>query len=407
LLLGSFRFCFCFISTNWRNQHYDRRYCRQGNQFMSVDLPVGQRVVVSEYAESPLEAIDRFLTIEAMPAPDTASLKANDVIIAVKSASVGWVDLLMTSGQYQHMPSPPYCPGLEYSGVVAWVGADVDTSRVATGDRVLVDGFLAGPRSGGNYQAYGGFASYAVAPQTAVHRIPAHMSFDQACCLLGNYETAYHCLIARGQLRAGETVLIHGASGSTGLAAVHVAKLMGATVIATGRSDEKLGQVKAQGADHVINCKTLDGSAGVRKFRDEVKALTDGLGVDVVYDGVGGDISLESLRCVAFGARFLIVGWASTPDVAQGRGQRGAPNANVLPTNLIMMKGISVLGCPTVISTVNDPTIRKPRWTAIMDWAEQGKIEPYISHRFALTEFKEAMRAKWRGDVMGGCVLHP
>jgi NADPH2:quinone reductase len=366
-------------------------------------LPDGHRVVVREFGEDPLEAIEKLAALEPMKAPEPASLSARDVIISVKSASVGWVDLLMTSGQYQHMPKPPYTPGLEYAGVIAWRGADAKGFDV--GDRVLVDGFLAGPRSLGAYQAYGGFASYAVAPEQAVRPIPDALSFDQACNLLGNYETAWHCLVARGRLQAGETVLIHGASGSTGLAAVHIAKLLGATVIATGRSDAKLAVVKAQGADHVLNCKAADG--GLRPLRDDVKALTGGAGVDVVYDGVGGDISVESLRCVKFGARFLIVGWASTPFVARGKGGRGAPNANVLPTNLMMMKGLDVLGCPTVISTVNEPSIRKARLEQIWHWAETGRIRPYVSHVFALADFKAAMRAKWNGDVVGGCVLHP
>ena len=196
------------------------------------------------------------MSLEPMEVPRAA---AGDVVIAVKSASVGWVDLLMTSGQYQHPPQPPYTPGLEYAGVVAWVGPEVTHVRV--GERVLVDRFLAGPRSHGDYQRYGGFATYGVAPREAVHPIPGELSFDQACNLLGNYETAYHCLVTRGRSRAGETVLIHGASGSTGLAAVHVAKLLGARVIATGRSDDKLAVVKAQGADHVIN----SGADGVRR----------------------------------------------------------------------------------------------------------------------------------------------
>lgn len=370
-------------------------------------LKPGQRVIVSEFAESPTEAIEKHIALEAMAPPDPATLGAHDVIVEIKSAAVGWVDLLMTSGQYQHMPKPPYVPGLEYSGLVAWTGADVDPKQIAVGDKVFVDGLLAGPRSGGNYQAYGGYASYGVAPDNAVRPVPKGFDFDQACNLLGNYETAYHCLIARGQLRAGETVLIHGASGSTGLAAVHIAKLVGATVIATGRSDEKLAIVKAQGADHVINCKNVDGQPGVRSFKDEVKKLTGGRGVDVVYDGVGGDISIESLRCVAFGARFLIVGWAATPSVAKGKGERGAPNANMLPTNLMMMKGLTVMGCPTVISTVMDPSIRVARLAAIMQWVDEGRIHPYISHQYKLSEFKEAMLAKWEGKVIGGVVLHP
>ena len=146
-----------------------------------------------------------------------------------------------------------------------------------------------------------------------------------------------------GDLRAGETVLIHGATGSTGLAAVHIAKLVGATVIATGRSPDKLARVTAQGADHVLTTKG--------GLRDRVKALTGGRGVDVVYDGVGGPLTVESLRCCSFGARVLIVGWAATPDVAKGKGGRGAPNVNVLPTNLVLMKGLHVIGTPTAIAT--------------------------------------------------------
>ncbi|HSO31858.1 MAG TPA: NADPH:quinone oxidoreductase family protein [Labilithrix sp.] len=368
-------------------------------------LPAGRRVIVSSFAETPLEAIAEHMSLEEMPAPDVATLTPRDVVVIIKSASVGWVDLLMTSGQYQHMPRPPYCPGLEYAGVVGWAGAEVDGVKV--GDAVLVDGLLAGPRSLGSYQAYGGFATYGVAPTEAVLPIPGGLSFDQAANLLGNYETAFHCLVTRGKLQPGETVLVHGASGSTGLAAVHLAKLLGAKVIATGRSDAKLAIVKEQGADHVVNSTNVGGEPGTVAFRDEVKALTGGQGVDVVYDGVGGAVSLESLRCVRFGARYLIVGWAATPFVAKGKGLRGAPNANVLPTNLIMMKGLDVLGCPTVISTVMNPASRAPRLAQILSWAEAGKIRPFVSHVFPLSAFKEAMRAKWSGEAIGGCVLHP
>ena len=359
--------------------------------------PPGRRVVVDAFGDTPLDAVEHHLRIEPQSPPDPTTLGPRDVVIAVRRAAVGWVDLLMTSGQYQHMASPPYTPGLEYSGVVAWVGPEV--SRLAVGDRVLADGLMTGPRSLGPYQRWGGFASWAVAPVQAAIPLPAALSFDQGCCLLGNYETAYHSLVARGRLQAGETVLIHGASGSTGLAAVHLAKRLGATVIATGRSAEKLAIVQSQGADHVI-C-----TAGGPHFRDEVKALTGGRGVDVVYDGVGGETSLESLRCVRFGARFLVVGWASTPFVARGRGQRGAPNANVLPTNRIMMKGLDVLGCPTAITTHRDPTIRAERLAAILQWAREGRLVPYIAHSFAFDEVCDAMRAKWESRFVGGCTL--
>ena len=367
--------------------------------------PTGHRVVVSQFGETPLQAVEEHMALVEQPALDPRSLAPTDVIVAVRSAAVGWVDLLMTSGQYQHMAQVPYTPGLEYSGTVVSIGSEVD--RVDVGDDVIADGFLTGPRSAGAHRQYGGFATWALAPQEALIPLPPTLSFDQGCCLLGNYETAWHCLVARGRLAAGETVLIHGASGSTGLAAVHVAKLVGATVIATGRNPDKLDIVKAQGADHVIACKGSDGAGGGPRFRDEVKVLTEGRGVDVVYDGVGGAISLESLRCVSFGARFVIVGWASTPFVARGKGQRGAPNANQLPTNLIMMKGIDVLGSPTLISTVMDPSIRTERLATVLDWARSGQIQPYIAKSYSLAEYKTAMRAKWASEHVGGCVIHP
>ena len=270
----------------------------------------GKRVVVSALGDDPMSALDDLAAIEDQPPPDVSALGPRDVVIEVRSAAVGWVDLIMMSGQYQHVPEPPYTPGLEYAGVVAWAGAEAE---IPVGARVVVDPFLAGPRSHGAYRAYGGFASYAVAPAEAVYAIPGALSFDEACNLLGNYETAYHCLVTRGRVAAGETVMIHGASGSTGLAAVHVAKLLGATVIATGRSEERLAAVRAQGADHVLATTRADGAPGVRELRGEVKALTAGRGVDVVYDGVGGGISVERLRCLRFGGRVLIDGGATDP----------------------------------------------------------------------------------------------
>jgi NADPH:quinone reductase len=197
-----------------------------------MTLPAGQRVIVTAFAESPLDAIEKHMALEPMPVPDSSALGPRDVLVAVKSASVGWVDLLMTSGQYQHLPKPPYCPGLEYAGVVAAKGAEVGDA-IAVGANILVDPFRVGPRSSGKYQGWGGFASYAVVPDEAALAVPGNLSLDQACNLLGNYETAYHCLVTRGRVQAGETVLIHGASGATGLAAVQIAKLLGATVIAT------------------------------------------------------------------------------------------------------------------------------------------------------------------------------
>ena len=362
-------------------------------------LPAGRRVVVKELGERPLEAIEEHLVIEEQPPPEPGP---GEVVVAVRAAAVNWVDLLMTSGQYQHVPEPPYTPGLEYAGEVVRAG---EGAGVEIGARVMADGLLTGPRSLGAHRRWGGFATYALAPANAVIPIPGALTFDQAAGLLGAYETAHHCLIHRGRIAAGETVLIHGASGTTGLAAVHLAKLEGATVIATGRSADKLAVVAEEGADHVL--ATADPEGGVRRFRDDVKALTGGAGVDVVYDPVGGAISIESLRCVRFGARFLIVGWAATPFVARGKGQRGAPNANVLPTNLIMMKSLDVLGCPAAISAHEDPAMRAERLAKVLERAEEGRIVPRVSESFEFDRIVDALKAKWASRAVGGITLRP
>jgi NADPH2:quinone reductase len=163
--------------------------------------------------------------------------------------------------------------------------------------------------------------------------------------------------------------------------------------------------VQEEGADHTL-CTERNAEGDIR-FRDQVKELTNGKGVDVVYDSVGGEISLESLRCVKFGARFLIVGWAATPFVAKGRGGRGAPNANQLPTNLMMMKGLDVLGCPTAISTHRDPTTRAPRLKQLLEWVKEGRLTPHQPRVFALENIAEAMQAKWKSVSVGGCVVRP
>ncbi len=362
-----------------------------------------QRVVVTEWGQTPMDALDNFMQLQPQAQPDPAQLGPRDVVLAVRSCAVGWVDLIMSSGQYQHMAPPPYTPGLEFAGDVVWTGAEVE--RVAVGDAVLADGFLTGPRSSGAYQKWGGFASYAVLPEAAAMPIPEGLSYDQAVNLLGNYETAYHVLVHRARLQSGETVLVNGASGSTGLAAVDIAKMLGATVIATGRDRDKLAQVQRLGADHVICTDEAEG--GLARIRDEVKARTEGKGAHVVYDGVGGPISVQSIRAMRFGGRFCIVGWAATPFVAKGKGERGSANANVLPTNLIQMKGLDVLGCPAVIATKHDPTLRPTRLQWIFDRVAQGRLRPHVGAVYELSAYRDAMLAKWNSTFVGGCVLHP
>jgi len=365
--------------------------------------PVGQRLVVTEYGETPLDALDNFIRLEQQAPPDPAVLEPDDVVLRVRSCAVGWVDLIMSSGQYQHMAPPPYTPGLEFAGEVAWVGSGVASLKI--GDRVLADGFSTGPRSHGRHQRWGGCATWAVIPEHAALSLSPRLSYDQAVNLLGNFETAMHVLDVRAQVQAGEWVLVLGATGSTGLAAVQLAKMRGALVIAAGRSPEKLAEVKAHGADHVL--QTDAASGGLAGMRGAVKALTGGKGVHVVWDGVGGDISVQALRCMRFGGRFCIVGWAATPFVARGKGKRGAPRANLLPTNLIQMKGLDVLGCPAVISTRFDPTLRPIRLKRILAGVEDGSIVPHVGPGFGMADYAAAFRAKWESRFVGGCVLHP
>ncbi|MEO7328757.1 MAG: NADPH:quinone oxidoreductase family protein [Minicystis sp.] len=362
---------------------------------MSYAAP-GRRAVVDALAETPLAALDHALRLEDQPPPDPASLAPDDVVIAVESAAVGWVDLLMMSGQYQHVPEPPYTPGLEFAGEVVWRGERAGS--VELGAKVIADGLRTGPRSIGGHRRWGGFASYAVAPASALIPLPEGLSFDEGACLLGGAETAFHALVHRAKVQPGEVVLVLGASGSTGLAAVAMAKLLGATVLAAGRSLAKLEAARGQGADHLV----LLGGEGAPRLRDEVKRLSNGRGADIIYDPVGGDLSAEGLRAAAFGARFLVVGWAGTPFVA-----RGGRDPNVLPTNLILMKSIDVLGSPAAISVMRDPSIREERLARILAWVREGKLRPHISATFPFAELCDALRAKWEGRHAGNLVVHP
>jgi NADPH2:quinone reductase len=362
---------------------------------MSYAAP-GRRAVVKALAQTPLDALDQQLQLEDQPPPDPATLAPDDVVIAVKSAAVGWVDLLMMSGQYQHVPEPPYTPGLEFAGEVVWRGEKA--TQVALGAKVIADGLRTGPRSIGGHRRWGGFESYAVAPASALILLPPGFSFDEGACLLGGAETAFHALVHRAKVQPGEVVLVLGATGSTGLAAVAMAKLLGATVIAAGRSPEKLEAARGQGADHLV----VLGGEGAPRLRDEVKRLSKGRGADVIYDPVGGELSAEGLRAAAFGARFLVVGWAGTPFVA-----RGGRDPNVLPTNLILMKSIDVLGSPAAISVLRDPTIRDERLARILAWANEGKLRPHLGATFPFAELRDALRLKWEGRFAGNLVLHP
>lgn len=378
-----------------------------------LSLPVGSHAVVVEYGDNQEDAIERCVRVQAQLPPLLSDLEDGDVVIAVEAAEVVWTDTVMATGQYQHQPRLPYTPG-SVAGKIVWVSGLAQKLGYGEGQRVVSLG--SGARTSGRYQKWGGCASYAVAPSAHLRPVPSHWTAGEAAAFGYGYDTVHYCLVEAGELQPGQSILIQGASGGVGIPAVRMAKLLGATVIAATRSASKVGFLKELGADHVL--VIADERGQVRRFREEVKALTGGRGVDVVYDGVGGDdVSVESMRSCAFGAKLLIVGWAATPNVASGAGRgrgEGAPNPNRIPTNLIMMKGLRVIGCPAVISlSAQGPekgaAIMKRRVRDITEWTSSGKLPaPVVARSFPLAEVQAALRTRvMSGSENGSTVVIP
>lgn len=293
-----------------------------------------------------------------------------EVRLDLKACSVNFPDILMVQGKYQFKPELPFSPGMEGAGVAAAIGEGV--TKLKVGDRVV-----AGLR-------IGGFAQAVNIPEAACRPIPGTMDFAKAAAYPAAYLTAYVALVCRGHLQKGETLLVHGATGGVGLAAVEMGKLLGATVIATSASDEKLKVVKQRGADHVINVN--DG------FREKVKELTDGRGADVIYDPVGGDVFDESVRCIAWNGRLLIIGFTS------GR----IPTVSV---NMPLIKGFSVIGVRAGEYGRRDPEAGKANIEAVDRLAAEGKIDPYICARFPLERAVDAMRMLQERKAVGKVVI--
>jgi len=303
----------------------------------------------------------------AVPEPGPGQVR-----IKVRATSINFPDLLLCQGKYQLKLEPPFTPGMDIAGVIDALGEGVDQFNL--GDEVC-----GGAR-------FGGFADYAVVNTDGLQQKPDSMSFEQAASYSAAYLTAYVALVRRGRLQAGETLLVHGASGGVGMAAVDVGKLLGATVIATGGSDEKLAKVKDYGADHAIN--TADG------FLTRVKDLTDGRGADVIYDPVGGDVFDESVRCIAFDGRLLVIGFTS------GR------IANVA-TNMPLIKGFSVVGVRAGEYGRQFPDRGRENVEQIWNWAREGKTRPYVHASLPLEQTVEGFRELQNRKVVGKLIITP
>ncbi|HBF91568.1 MAG TPA: NADPH:quinone oxidoreductase [Hyphomonas atlantica] len=309
------------------------------------------------------------LSLKDIPIPEVGK---GEVLVRVSAASVNFPDLLMSQGKYQMKPELPFTQGMECAGIVEAVGEGV--TEFAPGDRVV----------GGNKT--GAFAENAVLPVGGLSRVPETMELAEAAAYPAAYLTAYVALVRRANLQAGETLLVHGASGGVGMAAVDVGKLLGATVIATSASDKKLDTVLAHGADYVINVS--------QGFRDKVKTLTAGRGADVIFDPVGGDVFDESVRCIAFDGRLLVVGFTS------GR----IPEVKV---NMPLIKGFSVVGVRAGEYGRRFPQRGKENMEAIWKWAAEGKTRPRIHAELPLEEWREAYRLLTDREVVGKVVLRP
>ena len=293
------------------------------------------------------------------PAPD-------EVRIRLHARGVSYTDVLRIAGQYHVKTQLPFIPGGEAAGEILQLGAQVKGLKV--GDRVLCGG---------------GFAEETAQAASTVIRLPDNVSFETAAAFRSNYTTAYYAL-QRGRLRAGETLLVHGAAGGVGLAAVDMGKLMGARVIATARTPERRAVCKQLGADHVI-----DYSDG---FREEVKALTGGRGADVVLDPVGGDVFDESMRCVAPFGRILIVGFTG-----------GRPG--VAKTNHLLVKDAEVIGFTIGALNRLDPCWAQRNLEALVGWLAAQRIQPYYSHALPLAQAADALRLIIDRKVIGKVLL--
>jgi NADPH2:quinone reductase len=296
------------------------------------------------------------------------------VRIAVEAASVNFPDVLMARGLYQARMEPPFVAGSECAGTIVEVGVDV--TGLAVGDRVL------------SMVGAGAFATEvrATPPMQQVHRLPGAMSWDDAAALNMTYGTGYHGLVRRGRLVAGESVLVLGASGGCGSAAIQIAKASGATVVAVAGGAEKGALASRLGADVVLDHQAIS------SLSEAVKEATDGRGVDVVYDTVGGADVREPLRCLAWNGRYLVIGFASG-------------EIPVIKANQTILKGISVVGVAYGMSAIADPAANQEDFAQLFAWYQEGKVKPAIGHRFALADAAEAMRVVFERRALGKVVI--
>jgi NADPH2:quinone reductase len=308
------------------------------------------------------------LVLEELPSPKAS---AGEVVVTVRAASVNFPDFLIIQNKYQFKPPLPFSPGSELSGVVKEVGAGV--SNVRAGDRVIA------------FTTYGAFAEEVKTEAVRLLPLPERMDFVTGAAFLLTYATSDHALRDRAALRSGETLLVLGAAGGVGLAAIEIGKALGARVIACASSDEKLAVCREHGADAGINYASED-------LRERIKALTEGRGVDVVYDAVGGPYTEPAFRSLAWRGRLLVVGFA-------------AGEIPKLPLNLPLLKGASVVGVFWGDFARREPKAFAESAKQLARWYAEGKLRPHVSQTLPLERAAEAIRLLASRQAKGKIVV--
>lgn len=308
------------------------------------------------------------LTWKELPTPQP---KASEVLIEIKASSLNFPDLLIVQNKYQMKPPLPFVPGSEYAGIVQAVGGDVKHLKVGQSVACL--------------SGTGGFGTHTLAPAALCMPLPAGFPFVDAAAFIMIYATSHHALVDRAQLKAGETVLVLGAAGGVGTAAIQIAKACGARVIAAASSDEKCELCRSIGADAAVNYST-------ENLREAIKALTDGKGPDVIYDPVGGDYAEPAFRSIAWRGRYLVVGFAAGPIPA-------------LPFNLALLKGASIVGVFWGDFARREPKANSAMMMELAQWYAQGKVKPVIDSTMPMADLKAAFAHMGSRGVKGKLVM--
>ena len=298
---------------------------------------------------------------------------AGEVVVDMRAAGVNFPDVLIIQNKYQAKPALPFAPGAEFAGVVSAVGEGVTDRKI--GDRVI------------GSVTFGAFAEKVKLPAARTILMPDGLDFERGAAFLLTYGTSYHALIDRAQLRAGETVLVLGAAGGVGLAAIEIAKATGARVIAAASTDDKLAVCREHGADELLNYSTED-------LRERLRALTGGRGPDVIYDPVGGHYAEPAFRSIAWRGRYLVVGFAN------GEIPR-------LPLNLALLKGASIVGVFWGQYTQLEPAGFQADVRRMFDWIAEGRLKPHVSARYRLADGARALEHLMERRATGKLVVLP